>query len=98
LRRPLSGGVGWVEQDANTPTPYLLGAHRTANGRTLSVALARPTRMGGPATPGTASATPRAKILKTTPCKVATGVNHPGWVGGHGCPGAASGPASDNKC
>jgi nucleoside phosphorylase len=46
----LSEGAPWTEQDANTPTPYLLGAHRLASGRTLSVALARPTRMGGPAT------------------------------------------------
>ena len=46
----LSDGVGWVEQGANTPTPYLLGPYRMANGRTLSVALARPTRMGGPST------------------------------------------------
>ena len=46
----LSAGAPWAEQDANTPTPYLLGEHRLPNGRTLSVALARPTRMGGPAT------------------------------------------------
>lgn len=46
----LPGAVSWTERDANTPTPYLVGEHRIANGRTLSVALARPTRMGGPAT------------------------------------------------
>lgn len=46
----LSEGVRWAEQDADTPTPYLLGEHRLPSGRTLSVALARPTRMGGPST------------------------------------------------
>jgi nucleoside phosphorylase len=42
--------VVWEEQDKNTPTPYLVGKLRLADSRAVSVALARPTRMGGPAT------------------------------------------------
>ncbi len=48
-------GVGiaaWEDRGAGTPTPYLLGGY-TAGG--LTVALARPTRMGGTATSPTAS-------------------------------------------
>ncbi len=45
-----SEGVRWVEHDAHTPTPYLLCDYRIPNGRALSVALARPTRIGGPST------------------------------------------------
>lgn len=37
---------GWVENDAGGVTPYLIGEHRTAGGKRLSVALARPTGMG----------------------------------------------------
>jgi nucleoside phosphorylase len=44
------GIVSWVERDAATPTPYLLGEYRTAAGHQFSVALARPTRMGGTST------------------------------------------------
>jgi nucleoside phosphorylase len=47
---PTSGAPGvahWVEQDADGPTPYLLGEYATNGGGRLSIALARPTHMGG---------------------------------------------------
>jgi nucleoside phosphorylase len=44
------GGISsWAERDASTATPYLIGEYRTA-GNDFTVALARPTRMGGTST------------------------------------------------
>jgi nucleoside phosphorylase len=46
--RPGASGIaGWQEQDSDGLAPYLLGDYPTEHGRRLSVALARPTRMGG---------------------------------------------------
>jgi nucleoside phosphorylase len=50
------GIVSWVERDETTATPYLLGEYRTAGGGGFSVALARPTRMGGTSTGPAAAA------------------------------------------
>lgn len=50
---PCAGNPGiaeWQPRDVDTPTPYLLGAYALAGGEQMSMALARPTRMGGTAT------------------------------------------------
>lgn len=41
------GVASWEEQDAQTPAPYAVGNYVTSDGASMSVALARPTRMGG---------------------------------------------------
>jgi nucleoside phosphorylase len=49
-RAAAPGGPGvmtWQERDAYGHTPYEVGDYVTADGRRLSIALARPTRMGG---------------------------------------------------
>jgi nucleoside phosphorylase len=45
-----NGVAQWEERDTGDLAPYLTGAYQTANGNRLSVALARPTRMGGRST------------------------------------------------
>ncbi|MEV0633658.1 TIR domain-containing protein [Streptomyces sp. NPDC050619] len=40
----------WEERDRETPTPYLVGKYVLADGSQVTVALARPTRMGATAT------------------------------------------------
>lgn len=50
-RRQGSLGVSeWEERRADGDMPYLWGAYRTSDGRSLSLALARPVHMGGRAT------------------------------------------------
>jgi nucleoside phosphorylase len=48
-----AAAVEWRERDASAP--YLWGSHRRADGRQVSVALARPTHMGGRVTGATAA-------------------------------------------
>jgi nucleoside phosphorylase len=45
--RGTDGLSRWEEHDADTTAPYSTAVYRTSDGTTLSVALARPTRMGG---------------------------------------------------
>src|ERR1035441_4360357 len=55
----ISSGRGvakWTEQDADCPTPYLLGKYTDGSGLDLNIALARPTRMAGTATSAVAAA------------------------------------------
>ena len=46
--RSAGNGVrDWREEGSGTTTPYLVGECRTPSGRPLTMALARPTAMGG---------------------------------------------------
>jgi nucleoside phosphorylase len=68
------GVASWDERDRETPTPYLLGEYVLADGRRFSVALARPTRMGGTATgPVVASLVERLKPNCLAMCGVCAG-------------------------
>ena len=49
-RTAANGVVEWTESDPDGTTPYLAGMYRSVTGAPLSVALARPTRMGGRST------------------------------------------------
>ena len=42
-----AAGVAWTPHEAHGGDPYVRGDYRCADGRVLSVALARPVRMGG---------------------------------------------------
>jgi nucleoside phosphorylase len=80
---PAAGtGVGvatWEERDAGSATPYLLGRYVGLGGRNLTVALARPTRMGATATsPVVASLAERLKPRCLAMCGVCAG--NPGDV------------------
>lgn len=73
------GVASWEEKDANTRTPYVLGKYVTDRGFSFSVALARPTRMGGTATsPVVASLVERLKPRCLAMCGVCAG--NPGDV------------------
>ncbi|GAA0914313.1 hypothetical protein GCM10009557_87740 [Virgisporangium ochraceum] len=71
----LTVGVdGWEERGAGTSLPYLLGGYRTRNGGRLSVALTRPTYMGGrESSPVTAMLTDRLKPACVAMCGVCAG-------------------------
>jgi nucleoside phosphorylase len=69
--RAVSGLSRWREHDAGGTTPYATAGFRTGTGETLSVALARPTRMGGRST-GTI-ATALTDLLRPT-CLAMCGV------------------------
>ena len=43
------GIEAWEDRDLETPTPYVVGSYVVESGAYMSVALARPTRMGGTA-------------------------------------------------
>lgn len=49
-RTATNGVAQWEEHDTGGLTPFLTGTYRTVSGNRLSVALARPTRMGGRST------------------------------------------------
>jgi nucleoside phosphorylase len=50
-----SGIKAWGDRDPKTPMPYIIGNYVAAGGAYMSVALARPTRMGSTATSSLAS-------------------------------------------
>jgi len=49
------GIAAWEDRDRKTPAPYIVGNYFAASGACMSVALARPTRMGGAAAGALAS-------------------------------------------
>jgi nucleoside phosphorylase len=68
------GIAAWAEQDRSTSVPYLSGNYELAGGGRLSVALARPTRMGGAATaPVVSSLVERLKPRCLAMCGVCAG-------------------------
>jgi nucleoside phosphorylase len=69
------GGVAiWEERDIDSPTPYLIGDYALETGRSMSVALARPTRMGAPTTsPVVATLVERLKPKCLAMCGVCAG-------------------------
>jgi nucleoside phosphorylase len=68
------GVAEWEDHDGGTTTPYLLGKYRNVGGNGLTIALARPTRMGGTATaPITASLAERLKPNCLAMCGVCAG-------------------------
>src|SRR5262245_15499957 len=73
---PPSGGAGvprWDRRGGGT-SPYLWGEYRNADGRTWSVALARPTSMGGRSTgPVAARLVERLQPLCLAMCGVCAG-------------------------
>jgi nucleoside phosphorylase len=68
------GVSSWEDQGLETPVPFLLGDYILADGSRLSVALARPTRMGGTATaPVVSSLVERLKPGCLAMCGVCAG-------------------------
>ncbi|HXO70181.1 MAG TPA: hypothetical protein VN838_14555, partial [Bradyrhizobium sp.] len=69
-----TGVEAWDERDGDSPSPYLIGKYDLPNRRSLSIALARPTRMGGGATaPLAASLVERLKPTCLAMCGVCAG-------------------------
>lgn len=68
------GIPAWEDRDAETPTPYIKGNYVVVGGSAISVALARPTRMGSNATgPVVASLVERLKPQCLAMCGVCAG-------------------------
>jgi nucleoside phosphorylase len=72
-----AGATEWQDHGVGGPTPYSATRYRTATGQTISVALARPTQMGGRST--SPIATKLTEQLKPA-CLAMSGVcaGHPG--------------------
>jgi nucleoside phosphorylase len=72
--RGLAGLSSWTEHEAGGATPYSTTGCRTATGETLTVALARPVRMGGRSTgPITTTLTDRLQPTCLAMCGVCAG-------------------------
>ncbi|GAA0566468.1 hypothetical protein GCM10010172_57830 [Paractinoplanes ferrugineus] len=70
----LAGLTSWAEHEAGGPTPYATAGLRTATGETLTVALARPVRMGGRSTgPLVTTLTDRLRPTCLAMCGVCAG-------------------------
>jgi nucleoside phosphorylase len=68
------GVVVWEQRDSTSPTPYLFGEYVTAAAQRISLALARPTRMGAAATtPIASSLVERLKPQCLAMCGVCAG-------------------------
>ncbi len=55
---PLAGNAGvasWRSGESSSTTPYLVGSYELAGGQPITVALARPTRMGSDSTASVAA-------------------------------------------
>lgn len=82
ISKAAADGVGiasWEERDSGTATPYLFGRYIGADARSLNIALARPTRMGGAATsPIVATLAERLKPRCIAMCGVCAG--NPAYV------------------
>jgi nucleoside phosphorylase len=73
-RTAANGVTKWAEHDQDGFTPYLTGAYRTLTGASLTVALARPTRMGARSTsPISTTLTDRLKPTCLAMCGVCAG-------------------------
>ena len=75
--RAAVGAARWQEHGAGGPTPYATARYRTGTGQTISVALARPTQMGGRSIgPITTTLTDQLRPTCLAMCGVCAG--HPG--------------------